>query len=65
MAETTPSLPRWDMSVVYPGVESPEFDRDFRRLANEVADLGALKDARRSSRPTPSPRWPSCERAPT
>lgn len=45
MAETASGLPRWDMSVVYPGVESAEFDRDFRRLARDVADLGALFDA--------------------
>ncbi|MCC7025112.1 MAG: hypothetical protein IT338_19930, partial [Thermomicrobiales bacterium] len=34
-------LPRWDLSVLFPGLESPEFDAAFTRL---VEDVGRLRD---------------------
>ncbi len=34
-------LPRWDMSVVYPGLDSPEFEGAFQQV---VADIGALAE---------------------
>jgi pepF/M3 family oligoendopeptidase len=37
-------LPRWDMSVVYPSLESPEFAQDFERVAQNIADLSSLFD---------------------
>jgi pepF/M3 family oligoendopeptidase len=42
---TTPALPRWDMTVVYPSLESPEFDQGFRSLVQDIADLAELFDA--------------------
>jgi oligoendopeptidase F len=55
MPQTASGLPRWDMAVVYPGLESPEFARDFRGLADAVADLGALFDAQGIGLRDPAP----------
>lgn len=41
---TAVALPRWDMSTVYPGLDSPEFQRDFQSLIAEMEDLAALFD---------------------
>lgn len=41
---TTQALPHWDMTVVYPGLNSPEFDRGFAHFAEQVADLVQLFD---------------------
>ena len=41
---TTSSLPRWDMTVVYPGMESPEFERGFASVVQDIADLATLFD---------------------
>lgn len=51
---TTP-LPRWDLSNVYPGLESPEFAADMQRLAAQLDDLSALFDARVSAASAASP----------
>src|SRR5229473_6708911 len=42
---TTQTLPHWDMSVVYPGLDSPEFDQGFAHFTHQVADLIQLFDA--------------------
>ncbi len=42
---SAPSLPRWDMSVVFPGLESPEFKQGFTNLQNSIQDLTAFFDA--------------------
>src|SRR5262249_20889276 len=39
---TTSALPRWDMTVVYPGLDSAEFDQGFRAVADEIAGLSTL-----------------------
>ncbi|MDW8316436.1 MAG: M3 family oligoendopeptidase [Anaerolineae bacterium] len=39
-------LPRWDLSNVYPGLESPEFTADVQRLVAQLDDLSALFDGR-------------------
>ena len=41
---TTTSLPHWDMSVVYPGMESPEFEQGFAAVVRDIANLAALFD---------------------
>ncbi len=38
------SLPRWDMSVVFPSLSSAEFDRAFRRFIEDVQHLRAQFD---------------------
>ena len=40
----TASLPHWDMSVVYPGLDSAEFARDFAELLAEIDGAVALFD---------------------
>ncbi|CAA9577209.1 MAG: Oligoendopeptidase F [uncultured Thermomicrobiales bacterium] len=42
--ETTTALPRWDMTVVYPGVDSPEFAAALEGLLADLAALEALFD---------------------
>ncbi|MFQ3610134.1 MAG: M3 family oligoendopeptidase [Fimbriimonadales bacterium] len=38
------SLPSWDMSVVYPGLDSPEFERDFRSFVRALDELEGMFD---------------------
>ncbi len=40
----TATLPRWDMSVVYPSLESAEFAEGFRAMQASIAALQALFD---------------------
>ena len=44
MSSVTPALPHWDMSVVYPSLESPAFAAGFQHVAEEIAALAALFD---------------------
>jgi len=37
-------LPRWDMSVVYSGLDSPEFERDLRSFVRALDELEGLFD---------------------
>ena len=39
-------LPHWDMSVVFPGLDSPEFEREFKEVVSEVGLLKKLFDDR-------------------
>jgi pepF/M3 family oligoendopeptidase len=39
---TVSSLPRWDMSVVFPGLDSPEFEQGFQAVVLDITNLGAL-----------------------
>lgn len=41
---TTTPLPRWDMSVIYPGLETPEFAQGFEHTVQEIATLARLFD---------------------
>jgi pepF/M3 family oligoendopeptidase len=41
---TVVELPRWDMTVVYPSLESPEFENDYRGLIEEIGRLSELFD---------------------
>ena len=42
---TVTNLPHWDMSVVYPGMESQEFQQGFARVIQDIKDLAQLFDA--------------------
>src|SRR5579859_7964702 len=42
---TTQTLPHWDMTVIYPGLDSPEFDQGFAHFTRQVAELVELFDA--------------------
>jgi pepF/M3 family oligoendopeptidase len=41
---TTQSLPRWDMSVIYPGLDSPEFAQGFDQIIHDIQALAQLFD---------------------
>jgi pepF/M3 family oligoendopeptidase len=41
---TSHPLPRWDMTTVYPGLETPEFEEGFAKTVQNIADLGDLFD---------------------
>ncbi|MER3558272.1 MAG: oligoendopeptidase F [Armatimonadota bacterium] len=50
-------LPRWDMSGVYPGLDSPQFERDFRSFVRSIDELEGLFDnahIERTDQPLPS-----------
>lgn len=40
MSETNPALPHWDLTTIYPGLDSPEF---LAGLAQNQADIAALQ----------------------
>ncbi len=42
---TVAALPRWDMSVVYPSLDSPEFATGFDAVIRQIDDLVLLFDA--------------------
>jgi pepF/M3 family oligoendopeptidase len=41
----TATLPRWDMTPVFPGLESPEFAQGFSDVVRQIDELGAFFDA--------------------
>lgn len=43
-ANTNGTLPHWDMSVIYPGLDSPEFSTGFDQLTESITDLADLFD---------------------
>src|SRR5258706_6463482 len=64
---TAATLPRWDVSVVFPSLESPEFVQGFQAAVAAIEALGSLFDAegiqRRGSAPpddaAPAPLLPA------
>lgn len=44
MAGTASALPHWDMTVVYPSLESPEFTQGFEAVTRSIAELADLFD---------------------
>jgi pepF/M3 family oligoendopeptidase len=52
---TTATLPHWDMSVVYPGLESPQFAEGFRAMQEHIAALGKLFDEHTIGLQPPAP----------
>ncbi len=49
------SLPHWDMTVVFPSLNSPEFDQGFQAVAKDIADLGTLFDQLGIQKREPTP----------
>ncbi len=41
---TNEQLPHWDMSVVYPSLDSPEFESDFQATIQAISDLSTFFD---------------------
>jgi pepF/M3 family oligoendopeptidase len=54
MTTATPVLPHWDMSMVYPSLDAPEFARDFAAFLAEVDSTVALFDANRIDKREPA-----------
>jgi pepF/M3 family oligoendopeptidase len=52
---TSTTLPRWDMTVIFPGLDSPEFTAGFLSVANAIAELGALFDREHVGKHEPPP----------
>ncbi len=48
---TTQSLPHWNMSVVYPGLDSPEFAQGFAQVVQDILQLAQLFDAQQIMQP--------------
>lgn len=44
MTGTATALPHWDMTVVYPSFESPEFEQGFNSVIQSIAELAELFD---------------------
>lgn len=42
---TAKALPHWDMTVIYPGLDSPEFNQGFAHFTEHVANLIQLFDS--------------------
>jgi len=49
------TLPHWDMSTVYLGLQSPEFERDLQAFFQSIDELAALFDQRQINAQTPGP----------
>ncbi|GHO46371.1 M3 family oligoendopeptidase [Ktedonospora formicarum] len=41
---TTARLPHWDMSVVFPGLDSPEFEQGLSQILGDIKELSVLFD---------------------
>jgi len=52
---TVKTPPRWDMSVVYPGMNSKEFEEGFSRLVHDINDLATLFDTHQIMKPASPP----------
>jgi len=44
MTTAARALPHWDMTVIYPGLESPAFEAGFKEAVDDIAALAALWD---------------------
>jgi pepF/M3 family oligoendopeptidase len=55
MTTAAPALPHWDMSVVYPGLDSPAFEQDFADALRELNETVALFDRLGIDTRAPSP----------
>lgn len=54
-ATATTTLPRWDMTVVYPTLESPEFEVGYRSVCEGIDELAKLFDQHGVRRRDPAP----------
>ncbi|HEY7339637.1 MAG TPA: M3 family oligoendopeptidase [Ktedonobacterales bacterium] len=52
---TSINLPHWDMTVVYPSLESPEFAAGFQAVVEDIAALGSLFDEEHVGKHDPQP----------
>lgn len=52
---TTNTLPHWDMTVVYPSLESKEFEAGFQAVTDQIAELGKLFEQHKIAKRDPAP----------
>src|SRR5713226_5717486 len=52
---TVKTPPRWDMTVVYPGMHSQEFEEGFSRVVHDINDLATLFDTHQIMKPASPP----------
>ena len=55
MVAPTSTLPRWDMTPIFPGLDSPEFKSGFSSVSEAIDNLTALFDRYNISRHDPAP----------
>ncbi|MEO5953435.1 MAG: oligoendopeptidase F, partial [Chloroflexia bacterium] len=55
MVTTTSTLPRWDMTPIFPGLDSPEYKQGFQSIIAGIDNLTALFDHYNISRHDPAP----------
>lgn len=55
MTDTTTTLPRWDMTVVYPGLDSAEFESELAQSIANIDGLAELFDRHGVERREPAP----------
>lgn len=53
MSNDKSNLPHWDMSVLYPGLNSAEFEQGFQAAIQSVEELAALFDQHHITRQAP------------
>ena len=52
---TTQILPHWNMNVIYPGLNSAEFEQDFAQVVRDISELAQLFDAHSISKQPSQP----------
>ncbi len=52
---TTQILPHWNMDVIYPGLNSAEFEQDFAQVVRDISELAQLFDAHSISKQPSQP----------
>ncbi|MDQ2904694.1 MAG: M3 family oligoendopeptidase [Chloroflexota bacterium] len=52
---TVQTLPHWNMAVVYPGLDTPEFAGGFARVVEDIAQLAQFFDTRYIMEQAPQP----------
>src|SRR5215831_6359014 len=52
-------LPHWDMTVVYPSLDSKEFSHGFLQVQAEIASLSKLFDTEQIGQCPPAPMEPA------
>jgi len=55
MTQSTNTLPHWDMTVVYPGLDSPEFEQGGNTITQDIGLLGDLFDTHGIAKREPGP----------
>ena len=55
MSNQNGKLPHWDMTVIYPSLDSKEFENGFRAAVQAIDNLVALFDQHKIARRDPAP----------